>query len=144
MLIFEEKYGRFKTSANANIPLSTLNGTNSAGTWLLGVRDFYNEDIGTLNQFSMKICQEEATYRNPLSITELFKDSIEIYPNPSNEYIFVESRHDDLDIQIIDLSGRVLINSNNNEIFIGNLENGVYMIEISNKNNKIYKKIIKN
>ena len=46
---------------------------NSAGTWLLGVRDFYNEDIGTLNQFSMKICQEEATYRNPLSITELFK-----------------------------------------------------------------------
>ena len=137
-------YGRFKTSANANIPLSTLNGTNSAGTWLLGVRDFYNEDIGTLNQFSMKICQEEATYRNPLSITELFKDSIEIYPNPSNEYIFVESRHDDLDIQIIDLSGRVLINSNNNEIFIGNLENGVYMIEISNKNNKIYKKIIKN
>ena len=137
-------YGRFKTSANANIPLSTLNGMNSAGTWLLGVRDFYNEDIGTLNQFSMKICQEEATYRNPLSITELFKDSIEIYPNPSNEYIFVESRHDDLDIQIIDLSGRVLINSNNNEIFIGNLENGVYMIEISNKNNKIYKKIIKN
>ncbi len=137
-------FGRFKTSANANIPLSTLNGTNSAGTWLLGVRDFYNEDIGTLNQFSMKICQEEATYRNPLSITELFKDSIEIYPNPSNEYIFVESRHDDLDIQIIDLSGRVLINSNNNEIFIGNLENGVYMIEISNKNNKIYKKIIKN
>ena len=92
----------------------------------------------------MKICQEEATYRNPLSINELFKDSIEIYPNPSNEYIFVESRHDDLDIQIIDLSGRVLINSNNNEIFIGNLENGVYMIEISNKNNKIYKKIIKN
>ena len=92
----------------------------------------------------MKICQEEATYRNPLSITELFKDSIEIYPNPSNEYIFVESRHDDLDIQIIDISGRVLINSNNNEIFIGNLENGVYMIEISNKNNKIYKKIIKN
>ena len=74
----------------------------------------------------------------------MIKDSIQIYPNPSNENIFVESSHDDLDFQIIDLSGRVLINSNNKEIFIGNLENGVYMIEISNKNNKIYKKIIKN
>ena len=42
------------------------------------------------------------------------------------------------------ISNEIKIYSNNNEIFIGNLENGVYMIEISNKNNKIYKKIIKN
>ena len=65
-----------------------------------------------------------------------------IYPNPSNDFIFIKDLPKNQIIEIYDLSGRLLISQIyiNDGLDISNLEVGMYMLKI---NDNIYK-IIKN
>lgn len=88
----------------------------------------------------------------PLS-TENFKvDKIlKIFPNPANDIIIVNSDNsllDNFEYSIIDLVGRVIkngISKLNQEINIGDLNSGNYIIQIKSKNGEILSdKLIKN
>lgn len=48
--------GPFTGSFIPEDPLSTFNGAGSAGTWTLGIVDFFNGDGGALNSWSIEIC----------------------------------------------------------------------------------------
>lgn len=81
----------------------------------------------------------------------LLKDSkwhINIFPNPTDGYLSVLSSVDNevLNIKILDVSGKVVytvdLQSKLNNLYVGSLENGVYLAEIQNSTNKIYKKLV--
>ena len=82
-----------------------------------------------------------------LSIEEFSNNSFIIYPNPSDGIIYLKNNlnYEIQNIDIADLTGKIVFNSNNNlsEINIKNVETGIYILSIISKN-KIYKyKIIK-
>src|SRR5690606_17645785 len=45
--------------------LSAFNGQNSAGTWTLRVKDNYSQDGGSLNSWSLTICNTEVALATP-------------------------------------------------------------------------------
>jgi hypothetical protein len=83
---------------------------------------------------------------------EFFADAVEVYPNPNNGtftlYVSSLSR-DEYGLIITDLTGRVIMEErvllntgdNSNEVRLGDLENGLYMLKISKGNASVTKKI---
>jgi len=65
-----------------------------------------------------------------------------IYPNPSNGLIHLQSNSkSQFTYEVYELSGRMLSKgfSNQNEINLNHLENGIYLIKLNNEENKQYK-----
>lgn len=80
-----------------------------------------------------------------------FAKSILLYPNPSPNYIYIESSNKTntiFDYKIIDLTGRIVSSGSskfNEKLSIQNLTNGNYVFEMKNQYGQFaYKKIIKN
>ena len=70
----------------------------------------------------------------------------EVYPNPTDDFIFIDSSFPIAKIQIIDLRGReVLLWNKEMETYdLSVLEKGIYFLKISSKNNLLHtRKIIK-
>lgn len=74
-----------------------------------------------------------ADFTNPkfqggfLSIESVKNEDIEIYPNPTIDYINIKS---DREFTLSDSYGRVLINSKNSKVDLSNFTNGLYYIKI--------------
>jgi hypothetical protein len=65
-----------------------------------------------------------------------------IYPNPSNGLIHLQSNSkSQFTYEVYELSGRMVSKgfSNQNEINLNHLENGIYLIKLNNEENKQYK-----
>ena len=79
-------------------------------------------------------------------IEALNNTSVNLYPNPANNFIFIDGIDiKNTSIDIVDVTGKnIKIGiTNTNSIDISNLEKGVYFVVISNDNEKIIKKFIK-
>jgi photosystem II stability/assembly factor-like uncharacterized protein len=73
-------------------------------------------------------------------------NSGKIYPNPANEILHIEgfSCSGEIEIEITNIQGKVLIKTFKREINISNLKEGMYIISISNQDQIVYRtKIIK-
>jgi endoglucanase len=71
----------------------------------------------------------------------------EVYPNPIHDFLFIDSSFPIAKIQIIDLRGREILlwNKEMEAYDLSVLENGIYFLKISSKNNLLHtRKIIKN
>ena len=76
---------------------------------------------------------------------------IEIYPNPTNGVLFVETRHGtslpDQTYRITNLMGQTLLSGNvineNQQINISNLPEGTYFIKIESEQEQVIRKIVK-
>ena len=74
-------------------------------------------------------------------VEDEINNSINIYPNPVKDNLFIEGQYDYLDI--FDLFGRLLISSNaKTEIDVSKLSSGTYVLEIISNNIKRSEKII--
>lgn len=80
-------------------------------------------------------------------------ESFTIYPNPSEDNFTVQltSQESKIDIKVNDISGREIFNKNfeNDGIFnqtlnLGHLQNGIYVISVTDGNKKSVRRIIKN
>ena len=76
------------------------------------------------------------------------ENQITIYPNPATSIIHLELNNRTISkINIIDINGRYIeanhILNHENKMYIGNLSNGIYTLQIFTDNGIIYKKIIK-
>ncbi|MBB3701510.1 T9SS type A sorting domain-containing protein [Flammeovirga yaeyamensis] len=102
--------------------------------------------------FKVSITDEGCKFvESPTSI-ELNNSSIVIYPNPSKGNIQISSSMllDDVDVQLIDLSGTVLYREEGHLHFLSadiskvlsQLENGMYIIKVDDGENQFSKKII--
>ncbi len=69
-------------------------------------------------------------------------DDITIYPNPASELIYV-SINGNVKIQVYDMNGKMLIETNSTQIDISSLDKGIYFVVINNNKNKSVKKLVK-
>ena len=78
------------------------------------------------------------------------KELISIYPNPTNDLLFYNNNttlDDNVSYKLLSTNGVCLKTGNsnlNNGIDVSDLENGIYFLEINIRQNKEYKKFIKN
>jgi hypothetical protein len=79
--------------------------------------------------------------KNPVitSTTNLAKDLISIYPNPTNGYVNVVNVNDNTSFEVFNVKGEKLISNTvlNNQINLENLKKGFYFIHIKGEVQKI-------
>ncbi|WP_297511426.1 Omp28-related outer membrane protein [Flavobacterium sp.] len=84
---------------------------------------------------------------NPLSSSEFESSAIELYPNPTTGVVYFKSNYN-ADVEILDLTGKVLITvkniSNNETINLNGLQAGVYLAKFMSEGREEIKKIILN
>lgn len=72
------------------------------------------------------------------------KDQIIIYPNPTNKYLNINSASTIKQIEIIDITGRIVLsNKKDKKIDVNSLNSGIYFIKVYSDNKTFSQKIIK-
>jgi hypothetical protein len=81
----------------------------------------------------------------PTGISDPSGNSVEIYPNPANTFLYFRNVTDPAKILIYDLQGRVMISGTftGSPFDISELDNGMYMIRIETDDYEIIRKLIK-
>ena len=84
------------------------------------------------------------------AINEINTDEISIYPNPASDFItivetFPETSPETSQISIMNIHGQFVntCSLNNNQIYIGNLPDGIYLMKIESSEGTFYHKFIK-
>ena len=78
----------------------------------------------------------------PTSIQDISILGIVIYPNPTKDIISIETRLE-IDIEIYDVMGKLMINQKSKRIDLSNYPNGIYNMSILYNGNRYSKKVIK-
>ena len=93
------------------------------------------------------VALDNLVFVNPTttSASNIHRNEIKIFPNPTTGEIRIMESEDDLDVTIVDALGRIVreISSYNNSIDISELPKGIYYISFYNSNRKITKPIVK-
>ena len=129
-------------------PLNVFNGTNSNGVWTLWANDNYNGDNGTINNWSIEVCYQQATL-----LEENFSISnLAIYPNPNNGNFniqFTSNSSNEINVGVHDMRGREIFAKkySNNGLFnenlqLSNVQSGIYLVTIQDGSSKVTKKIV--
>jgi hypothetical protein len=77
------------------------------------------------------------------------RDEITIYPNPTYGTITIESKNvtKEMDVSVYNIQGQLILeqtlNNNKGDLNISNLDKGIYMVKVLNRNNYRAKMIIK-
>jgi hypothetical protein len=84
----------------------------------------------------------------PLSVQgAIYNREIGFYPNPCMNFIFFQEKTgiENIEYEITELSGKIIKTgvSDNNQIYIGDLRKGLYLIQLTNDNQEYFGKIIK-
>ncbi|MDP1727882.1 MAG: T9SS type A sorting domain-containing protein [Bacteroidota bacterium] len=84
------------------------------------------------------------TYIAPVGIDENKIDlNIQVYPNPARHYVSIKSAHQNTELWLYDLSGKLLLYSNEKTIDVSSLQAGFYQLLIFTLNgNKMFKLVI--
>ncbi|MBK8746619.1 MAG: CotH kinase family protein [Saprospiraceae bacterium] len=132
----------FKLSASGeSVALSDANGTvlDQVTFPILGEEKTYGRYPNGTGSFA----ELDPTYNAENSVSLATKTSndfrVNVYPNPFNDKITVDSEHKINSLRIIDVNGRVMLSSNDGSktISTSNLSPGVYILEIN------YQKVVK-
>ncbi len=89
----------------------------------------------------------EAGNFQPTTINDVNNSNITIYPNPASDYIIINSDVNNFDVEISDITGRIVISEkahNNSTINISNLTAGIYSVSVISDNQKSTSKIVIN
>ena len=109
-------------------------------TWLSGVVD-YLSNVSVNQQLNIV----EGTYPE-LSIPDLETAQIQLYPNPVERDLFINTTLNDFEIEIYDILGKiqnVKVDSKLNKIDLSTLNPGMYFVKIESANGVIIKRILK-
>jgi hypothetical protein len=90
------------------------------------------------------------TIKKHSGITSIENQSFKIYPNPAQEYIYIESETgNEFNVKVVDIQGKVLINTKRvakekvHEIDVSRLPKGMYLIQIISDKGLVAKKFLK-
>jgi hypothetical protein len=139
-----------KTAGSSEfVDVATIKANNSLNGASYSYTDV-NSSKG-ISQYRLKLVDKDASFSNSDIRTVKGTSSVSdftVYPNPSNgnTKVTVADISEPTDIQLIDNSGRILRNipmNNSNSVNINDLQSGIYMIRITNRNSgeNITKKI---
>ena len=107
-------------------------------------KDYSNAEWLNIDDVSTFVNNE--TDCETLSIVDNdFELDVTIYPNPTDNYLFIEGNVNPISISIYNLLGaEVIAKSNTDKINVSELSNGVYIINISDGVSQTNRKFIKN
>ncbi len=130
------------------VALSAFAGQSSAGTWTLQVSDSTSGDGGSIQSWSLNICQAII----PLGVTENEKLDFSVYPNPNNGSFTIQSGKvvsDKVKVAVYDMQGRQIFNKDfdgtgtfNQNIQLDNAAAGVYLLSVTDGERKDVKRIV--
>ena len=128
-----------------NINLTSLDSSNNPDLICIFVDDasYSTENWTNIDPASTFVNNEAEC---ALSIGDnAFELDVTIYPNPTDNYLFIEGNKNPISISIYNLLGaEVISKSNTDKINVSELSNGVYVIRISDGIGQTDRKFIKN
>jgi hypothetical protein len=143
---------------NITIPVDTIfYGINSA-FWINGIENtdytlsdgyitFLKADNYNVTVTNPAIGDGIVTYQFKVTeangITELSTRGISIFPNPAKDEIFIQSEQTVEKVEILDISGSVVVSTHSTTANVAHLPKGIYFAKIFVGNHPITKKIIK-
>lgn len=75
--------------------------------------------------------------------TENIEETITISPNPASDYIKINGLSNMVNYEVLDISGKILLNGKNNTIRISELNTGLYFLKIKNGRSSTLQKFVK-
>lgn len=133
----------YDVNASDNIKLNCINVDNYV------IRNYEGNTWGYLFEWwkdDHTILSEDCNIATASIIDEIFSSNIVIYPNPTSDFITIESGVDFSvsSYQIFDFLGKEMLRQNSSKIDISNFPKGIYLLKLVNVNGGIgVKKIIK-
>jgi len=154
-VIFDDK--GFSQACNSSAPtlsgltipedkLSAFYGESFNGSWLLNVEDVTFQDGGAIGTFGIEFCREETLSTSTNRMTDF-----SFFPNPSRGKVEIKyglPTINDSKITVFDINGKVLKTfdvkkgSLNKTLDLGDLQSGIYFLQISSEISKHAKKLI--
>jgi subtilisin-like proprotein convertase family protein len=129
-------------------PLAVFNSKPSNGVWTLLAADYYNDDSGSINSWSLQVCTQQAT----LATHDVGFDNFAVYPNPSNGNFNIQfntSSSNGIKVLVHDMRGRSIFENEfsssatfNQNIHLNNAQAGVYLLTVTDGDRKEVKKIV--
>ena len=107
--------------------------------WVIDVDDYCCTTDWDINCQSM---YDYCTQGWPTSVDEIGESGIIIYPNPTENTLNIETRLD-VEIELWDMAGRKILNTNDIRIDLSNLNSGVYNLIIIYDNIRFNKRVVK-
>ena len=112
----------------------------------------FNSAITSIKEFDFEFDNYESGFKvdnvkiidmNNMSVSDLNKSQISIYPNPAKDILNIRGVKELDTFTISDVTGRILIEGRNQNINVDNLKSGLYFINIKTKTEEFTHKFIK-
>ncbi|SHK79690.1 T9SS type A sorting domain-containing protein [Chryseobacterium polytrichastri] len=143
LLLFAVPFFGFAQSIIGNInsgAVSADNFTHSVGEIYVIPTDPDQNNSGTMGMLYQTVLQV-------LGVSELEKETVKIYPNPTTDFVYVKlnSKTKIDDVEVYDVSGRLVLKTKleSDKLDLRTLNQGVYMISFKNPDIKPIKIIKK-
>jgi subtilisin-like proprotein convertase family protein len=120
-------------------------GTNAQGEWTLRIQDFWNEDTGELNSWSLEVCASS------LSINTVEANRFSIVPNPNQGQFQINLNSlnsSNPTGELYDLQGKLVQKIQlkpgmlRQTVFLESLQNGMYLFKINDGQNSYVEKLL--
>ncbi len=91
---------------------------------------------------NLKLKQTDMVLNLDLEEKEILENNINIYPNPSSDFINIDSRKEKiLSWELFDISGRSILKGNSSKVNVQSLPKANYILNINTVNKQITKKV---
>ena len=68
-----------------------------------------------------------------LGVKENFINFIQVYPNPTNDFINIKIESELKSIEIYNIQGQKILTSNQKQVNVSHLASGVYLVQVTNQ-----------
>jgi hypothetical protein len=127
-----------------DVPVTTSITTDLAGTF---IEDYSDLEVVVFiqNNATKEIMQSTYAIEQALATNEFSVAKINVYPNPSNGLITIDSTTA-VDVTVTDLTGKVVFSAkqitNQSPLNLTNLQKGIYLVKMANENGEQTEKIV--
>jgi hypothetical protein len=128
--------------------LSVFNGQNPQGVWTFRVYDNFAQDTGTINSWGIEVCSQTIA----LSSSENQLSEFTIYQNTNKGNFTIQfdnTTSNEIKVNVYDMRGRTIFEKNysnqvtfNENIQLNNAQAGVYLVSVTDGNQKLVKRIV--
>jgi len=136
----------FEPSLNDEFIIATTSGTIDTCNLASPVTATFNGNTYTFDVICRNNNEVVLTVIDPLSITEFENTNVNVYPNPTNDVLYIDSKENTIEsIELISLTGQIVFKQplDGNSISLENVSKGIYFIKFFGKHSIFTKKIIK-
>jgi len=126
--------------------------TDMGESWHLAYEESFDEDCGNIIDmvkyknklifYTTKCGLYELEVESPVTIqSPQITPSLVVYPNPVRDILYYQSDIPILQVDIMDVAGRLVMSKKENSIHVSGLETGIYIVVFHTKEHKINRKI---